>query len=187
MSLAVAGGTAVVTPPAAISTTVLPCGGSLVAATTCTGSSCSATGTANGQQVTVNAGAAAPGTSVILAGLSTTPPAGVCAGFDSSTSGVEFDISPFTADATFKYVIPKAALGKKLWWQTNVCLGTNLKFTTAIGSFANLRPGAKLVSGGSAAGPLVGAPAEPAAADLHPGPRVRARPVDHGPLGRPGR
>jgi hypothetical protein len=149
MSLAVAGGTATVSGPASISTTVLPCGGSLVAATTCTGSSCTASGTTGGQQVTVNAGNAAPGTSVILAGLSTQPPAGVCSGFDSSTSGVEFDISPFTADATFSYVIPKASLGKKLWWQTEVCLGTNLKFTTQIGSFANLRPGAKLVSGGT--------------------------------------
>ena len=152
LSATVTGGTATVTPPAAITTDVLPCGGSLLASTTCTGASCSAGGTQGGLQYTANVGAPPAGTSVVVTGLSTAPPAGVCPGFDALTNGTEFDIRPLTADATFQIVIPKAALGSKKWWQTQVCLGTNMKFTTALNSLANLRPGATLVGGGALPG-----------------------------------
>ncbi len=89
---------------------------------------------------------------MVVTGLSTTPPAGACPGFDANTHGIEFDISPFTQDATFQYTIPKAQLGRTKWWQTDVCLGTNLKFTTALESLSNLRPGAKLAGGGAIPG-----------------------------------
>jgi von Willebrand factor type A domain len=147
LGLVVTGGTAAVTPPASISIGVLPCGGTLLSSTTCTGAQCTATGSQGGQQFSVDAGEPAAGTSVILTGLSTTPPPGACPGFDASTNGVEFDISPLTAAATFQYTIPKASLGSRKWWQLDVCLGTNLKFTTAIDSIASLRPGARLVGG----------------------------------------
>ena len=63
MGLAVAGGTATVTPPASISIDVLPCGGTLLASTTCTGTSCSASGSQGGTQYAVNAGSPPSGTS----------------------------------------------------------------------------------------------------------------------------
>ena len=49
MALTVTGGTATVTPPASLSIGVLPCGGTLVAATTCTGALCTASGTSGGR------------------------------------------------------------------------------------------------------------------------------------------
>jgi Mg-chelatase subunit ChlD len=153
MSLAVAGGSAAVTPPASISIDVLPCGGTLVASTTCTGTSCSASGTSGGTQYAVNAGSPPAGTSVVLAGLSSpTPPSGVCAGFTSHTTGAQVDIRPLTTDETIRIVIPKASLGATRWWQTDVCVGTNLPFTTAISSLSNLRPGATLAGGGTLPG-----------------------------------
>ena len=147
VSATVTDGTATVTPPAAITINVLPCGGSLLDTTTCTGSSCSVAGTQGGVQYSVNAGTPAAGTSVFLTGLSTPPPTGVCPGFNAATNGAQFDIRPLTTDATFQITIPKASLGSKKWWQTDVCLATNLKFTTALNSLANLRPGATLVNG----------------------------------------
>ena len=56
MGLAVSGGTASVTPPAAISIDVLPCGGTPLATTTCTGTACNASATQGGVQYSVNAG-----------------------------------------------------------------------------------------------------------------------------------
>jgi hypothetical protein len=48
--------------------------------------------------------------------------------------------------------IPRAALGSQRWFQTNVCIGTNLRFITAISSLANLSPNATFVSGGALPG-----------------------------------
>ncbi len=146
-----------ITPPA-LAIDVLPCGGTPVAPPTqCTGSPCTASGTAqDGTKYTLDAGSPQIPTTAFLTGLNTTPPDGACPGFQPSTSGVQFDIRPLTTDATFQIVIPKAALGSKKWWQTDVCLGTNLKFTTAIGSIANLRPGAKLIGGGTLPGRYFG-------------------------------
>ena len=153
LSLAVAGGTATVTPPAALSINVLPCGGTPIATTTCTGAACSASGSQGGVQYSVNAGTPPAGTSISLISLNTpTPPAGVCPGFASHTQGAQYDIRPLSTDATFRLVIPKAALGSKKWFQTDVCLGTNLKFITAITSLSNLSPEATFVSGGSIPG-----------------------------------
>lgn len=149
LTLSVTGGTATVTPPGSISIDVLPCGGTLLNTTTCTGAQCTSTGTQGGIQYTLNAGTPPAGTTTFLTGLNEAPPAGVCSGFDAKTNGVQFDIRPLTTDADFQIVIPKAALGTKKWWQTGVCLGTNMKFTTAIDSLANLRPGAKLAGGGT--------------------------------------
>lgn len=153
MGLAVSGGTATVTPPASVSIDVLPCGATPIAATTCTGAACTVSGSQGGTQYTVNAGTAPAGTSVVLSGLNTpSPPAGTCPGFHSHTSGAEFDVRPLTQDATFRMVIPKAALGTLKWFQTDVCLGTNLEFVTAIQSLSNLNPKAVLVGGGSVPG-----------------------------------
>jgi hypothetical protein len=114
MALAVAGGSASVTPPAAISIDVLPCGGTPLATTTCTGSACSASGTQGGVQYSVNAGAPAAGTQLTLISLnSPAPPAGVCHGFSSLTQGAEFDVRPLTTDATFRMLIPRASLGSR--------------------------------------------------------------------------
>ena len=70
-------------------------------------------------------------------------------GVGASAVGIQLDITPLTQSATFSYVIPKAQLGNRHWWAVDVCLGTNLRFTTAIETFANLKPGAKLVNGGT--------------------------------------
>ena len=59
---------------------------------------------------------------------------------------------PLTTDANFRLVIPRASLGSLRWFQTNVCLGTNMRFITAIQSLANLSPDATFVSGGSLPG-----------------------------------
>jgi hypothetical protein len=153
MALAVTGGTATVTPPASISIDVLPCGATPIAATTCTGSACTVSGSQGGTQYTVNAGTPPAGTSVTLSNLNTpAPPAGVCPGFVSHTTGAELDIRPLTTDATFRMVIPKAALGSRKWFQTDVCIGTNLRFVTALQSLSNLTPEATLVSGGALPG-----------------------------------
>jgi von Willebrand factor type A domain len=153
MTLAVTGGTATVTPPASISIDVLPCGATPIAATTCTGSACTVSGSQDGTQYTVNAGTPPAGASVTLSALNTpAPPAGTCPGFHSHTTGAEFDVRPLTTNATFRMVIPKAALGGLKWFQTDVCLGTNLKFITAIQSLSNLNPEATLVGGGSLPG-----------------------------------
>jgi hypothetical protein len=153
MSLAVAGGTATVTPPASISIDVLPCGATPIAATTCTGAACSVSGSQGGVQYALNAGAPPAGTSVSLISLNTpAPPAGVCPGFVSHTQGAEFDIRPLSTDATFRQVIPKASLGARRWFETDVCLGSNLKFITAIRSLSNLFPEATFVSGGTVPG-----------------------------------
>ena len=92
-------------------------------------------------QYAVNAGTPAAGTTVTLSSLNTpTPPAGVCPGFVSRTQGAEYDIRPLTTDSTFRMTIPQAALGTKKWFQTDVCLGTNLKFVTAIASLSESQP-----------------------------------------------
>jgi Mg-chelatase subunit ChlD len=154
MAVTVSGGTATVSGSPSVSIDVLPCGGSLLAPPTeCTGSACTATGTGgDGTKYTLNAGTPQTPTTAFLTGLNSAPPAGACPGFQASTTGVQFDIRPLTTDATFEMVIPKAALGSKKWWQANICFGTNMKFTTAIGSLANLRPGATLIGGGSLPG-----------------------------------
>ena len=87
VSATVTGGTATITPPAAITTNVLPCGGSLLDATTCTGARVLGGGTQGGLQYSVNAGAPVGNDSVFLTGLSTAPPAGVCPGFNAATNG----------------------------------------------------------------------------------------------------
>jgi von Willebrand factor type A domain len=154
LSLAVSGGTATVTPPAALSIDVLPCGATPIATTTCTGASCTAAGTApGGVQYTVNAGSPPSGTTVVLAALNTpAPPAGACPGFVPRTRGAQFDIRPLSTSVNLRIVIPRASLGSTRWFQTDICMGTNLRFTTAIESLANLRPGATLVGGGALPG-----------------------------------
>jgi hypothetical protein len=152
LSLAVAGGTATVTPPASISIDVIPCGSTPLATTTCTGASCTASASQGGVQYTVNAGTPPAGTVVTLNSLNAAPPAGVCPGFVARTQGAEYDIRPLTTDSTFRMTIPKAALGTKKWFQTDVCLGTNLKFVQAISSLTNLSPDATFVSGGALPG-----------------------------------
>jgi hypothetical protein len=152
-SLVVAGGSATVTPPAAISIDVLPCGAAPIAATTCTGSSCSVSGTQGGVQYTANAGSPPAGTTLALSALnSPAPPAGVCAGFASHTAGAELDIRPLSTTSNLRMVIPKASLGSRKWFDTQVCLGTNMKFVTEITSIFNLSPDAKFVSGGALPG-----------------------------------
>ena len=124
-------------------------------------------------QYTVNAGSPPAGTQVTLFSLNTpNPPAGVCPGFLSRTQGAEFDIRPLTTDATFRMVIPQASLGTRQWFQTNVCLGTNLRFITAISSLANLFPDATFVPRRLGARSLVGSAAEHPARS--PGSRVAA-------------
>ena len=51
-----------------------------------------------------------------------------------------------------RIVIPSASLGSTRWFQTDICMGTNLRFITAIESLANLRPGSTLVGGGTLPG-----------------------------------
>jgi uncharacterized protein YegL len=142
-TLTLTDGTGSVTP-ASLSIEVLPCDADeLLDQETCTGSTCNAGGTTDGGVVyAVNAGAPAAGTEIFVASLTSTPPAGACPGFDGNTNGVQFDIRPLTTAGTFEIRIPKATLGSKKWWQTDVCVGTNLRFITKIGSLANLRPGA---------------------------------------------
>ena len=153
LGLVVAGGTGTVTGPPSFSVDVLPCGGTPIAATTCTGAACSASGTQGGTAYTLTAGTPPAGTSLSLAALNTpAPPAGACPGFASHTSGAEFDIRPLATDATLKLTIPKAALGTRKWFQTDVCLGTNLQFITEIQSLRNLAPLATFVNGGSLPG-----------------------------------
>lgn len=151
-SLAVTGGTATVTPPAAASITVLPCGATPIASTTCTGSSCTTSGTQGGTAYTVDAGAPPAGTSVVLAGLNATPPAGTCPRFTPHTAGAQIDIRPLAANSTLQMTIPRAALGPQRWYQVDVCLGTNMRFTTAINPPANLSQDAVFVSGGALPG-----------------------------------
>ncbi len=70
----------------------------------------------------------------------------------SRTPGAEFDVRPLTTDSTFKMMISKAALGGRRWFETDVCLGSNLKFITAIRSLSNLSPEATFVPGGTVPG-----------------------------------
>jgi hypothetical protein len=153
LSLAVSGGTATVTPPAAISIDVLPCGATPIASTTCTGAACSVSGSQGGVQYTANAGTPPAGTMLTLSSLNApAPPAGACAGFTSLTQGAEFDVRPLSTDSTLRMVIPKASLGTRRWFETSVCLGTNLKFITAIRSLFDLSPQATFVPGGTVPG-----------------------------------
>jgi len=178
---ALTGGMGTVTPPAAATIDVVPCGGQLLDKETCSGSSCSASGTQGGVQFTVNAGTPPAGTQVFLTGLDAKPPAGACPGFDLNTNGAQFDIRPLTTDGSFQITIPKSVLGTKKWWQTDVCIGTNLRFITAIGSLANLRPGATLVGGGTVPARWYGLlPSIPrftfvSGLGFVPGPRITAR------------
>lgn len=134
-----------VTAPTDLTIDVLPVGGSLL--TKCTAQqSCGYTppgGT--GPQYALNLGSPTTPADVFLTGFDA-PPAGVCPGF-TPTKAVQFDIRPLTADATFEILIPKTELGSTKWWETKVCIGTNLPFVTAIDSLAQLRP--KAVSDGS--------------------------------------
>ena len=185
MSLAVAGGTATVTPPAAISIDVLPCGATPISTTTCTGAACSTSGTTpSGVQYSLSAGTPPAGTKLSMFALNASPPAGACPGFVAHTSGAEYDIRPLATDATFRMVIPRAALGATRWFQTDVCLGTNMRFTTAITSLSNLSPQATFVPGGTLPGRWWGLLPSLPRLVLIPGPRLRVRAVDHEP--RPG-
>jgi hypothetical protein len=152
-SLTVAGGTGTVTPPASISIDVLPCGATPIAATTCSGTACSVSGSQGGVQYTANIGSPPAGTAVSLSSLnSPAPPAGVCPGFTSHTQGAELDVRPLSTSVSLKLTIPKASLGSTKWFNTDVCLGTNLRFITAITSLKNLSPEAILVPGGTVPG-----------------------------------
>ena len=191
-SLSVTGtGAAVTTTPAnsTVSLDVLPCGGAPLDQETCTGAACTASATQGGVQFSVNAGTPSATTDIFLTGFTQAPPPNVCPGFNTNTNGVQFDIRPLTTDGTFEMVIPKSALqstGKK-WWQTEVCLGTNLRFITKLNSLANLRPGATPVAGGTPARPpprsLVGSAAEHSALHAPAEHRLGSGPVGQPPLG----
>ncbi|MDX6572089.1 MAG: hypothetical protein QOC86_1245, partial [Gaiellales bacterium] len=147
------GGTANVTPPATISVDVLPCGATPIASTTCTGASCSVSGTQGGTQYSASAGNPPAGTSLTLSSLNAAPPTGACGtAFVQRTQGAEYDVRPLTTDSTFKMTISKAALNGRRWFETDVCLGSNLKFITAIRSLSNLSPDATFVPGGTVPG-----------------------------------
>jgi hypothetical protein len=151
--LTVTGGTPTVTPPAASTINVLPCGATPVSTTTCTGSACSASATVNGTQYNLAVGAPPAGTQVFMTALNApSPPAGSCPGFVAHTTGLEFDIRPLSTDATMRVVIPRAQLGSTRWWQTDICIGTNLRFITAVESLSNLRPSSTLSGGGAIPG-----------------------------------
>lgn len=137
----VTGGTATISPPnGALSLDVLPCGAELLDQETCVGTTCTVSGSQNGVQYTVNAGTPAQATDVFLSALSDSPPAGGCPGFDTNVNGVQFDIRPLTTDGVFQVIVPQSWListGKK-WKHVDVCLGTNLKFTTKVNALATL-------------------------------------------------
>jgi hypothetical protein len=154
LSLAVASGSATVTPPATISIDVLPCGATPIATTTCSGAACSVSGTQQGGvSYSASAGNPPAGTTLSLSSLNApAPPAGVCRGFAARTQGAEYDVRPLSTDSTLRMTIPKAALGTRKWFETDVCLGTNLKFITAISSLFNLSPEATFVPGGTVPG-----------------------------------
>jgi hypothetical protein len=153
LTLAVSGGSGTVTPPGVLSIDILPCGATPIAAKTCTGAACTISGSQGGTQYTADAGASPAGTAVSLSALNApAPPASLCPGFAAHTTGAEFDVRPLSRDATIKMVIPKASLGTRKWFQTDVCIGTNLRFITAIQSLSNLSPEAVFVSGGALPG-----------------------------------
>jgi hypothetical protein len=152
ISLAVSGGTGTVTSPS-LSIDVLPCGATPIAATTCTGAACSVSGTQGGVQYTASAGNPPAGTTLTLSSLNApAPPAGACAGFSARTQGAEYDVRPLSTDSTIRMLIPRASLGNRRWFETDVCLGTNLQFITAISSLFNLTPQATFVPGGTVPG-----------------------------------
>ena len=134
-------------PNGTVKVDVLPCGGTPLAAVSCEGGACNASGSQGGTNFTVNAGAPTQPTQVFLTGFGTAPPFGVCAGFNNKTNGVQADIRPLSTAGTFQITLSQAALGGKKWWQTDVCIGTNMRFITAIGSFAHLKPSATLTPG----------------------------------------
>jgi hypothetical protein len=153
LSLSVTGGSANVTPPATLSIDVLPCGATPIAATTCTGAACSVSGTQGGVTYSASAGNPPAGTTLTLSSLNApAPPAGVCHGFAARTQGAEYDVRPLSTDSTLRMTIPKAALGTRRWFETDVCLGTNLNFITAISSLFNLSPESTFVAGGTVPG-----------------------------------
>jgi hypothetical protein len=140
--------------PAPLEIDVLPCGADdlLDSKKDCTGPDCGAGGENGGVAYSVNPGNVGTSTDLFVSSLESAPPLlpngkSVCPGFEGNTNGVQFDIRPLTTDGKFEITIPKAALGSKKWWQTGVCVGTNLRFITAIGSLANLRPGATATAG----------------------------------------
>jgi hypothetical protein len=135
--------------PASLMIDVLPCDAEelLDSVKDCTGSGCGAEGANGGVAYSVSPGNVGTSTDLFVSSLENAPPLlpngkSVCPGFDVNTNGVQFDIRPLTTAGMFEITIPKAALGTKKWWQTDVCVGTNLRFITKIGSLANLRPGA---------------------------------------------
>jgi hypothetical protein len=138
-AISVTGGTGSVTP-ATVETLVLPCDAeALLAQQECTGGSCTTPPVSQGGvQYSLNAGTPPAGTDIFVSALASPPPAGACPGFDGNTNGVQFDIRPLTTPGNFEVVIPS----KPKWWLADICIGTNLRFITKIGSLAVLRPGA---------------------------------------------
>ncbi len=137
----------------ATTVTVLPCGGTFFKEAECTaGSSCGATGEQGGKTFTFTA--PAQNAQVLLTGIGEQPKGvnlgDVCPGFGGITDGIQIDMRPLTTDGQFEVIIPAGQLtaAKKKWWQTDICLGTNLNFITKINSLANLRPGATQGSAG---------------------------------------
>jgi hypothetical protein len=147
-TLSVTGGSGTVTPPAATTIDVLPCGGTDSATTTCTGSNCSASTTQSGVNYNVNAGSPPAGTQLALTGLSqTTPPAGACPGFKPHVKGLEIDVRPLSTDVSVTLTYTRQALGNTPWLATQVCIGTNLPFVQATSSARNPGPQAVLIPG----------------------------------------
>jgi hypothetical protein len=126
---------------------VLPCGGTSYTEENCApGAPCDTGTTQGGTQYAFSAGAPGEQTQVQLTGLSGPPPGldlgTVCPGFGSGSDGVQVDVRPLTTDGEFEILIPDLTGSGRAWWQTDVCVGTNLRFITKINSLANLRPGA---------------------------------------------
>ena len=161
---------------------VLPCGGTPIAATTCTGGTLHRSRHAGRDRV-LRQHAPPAGTAVVLAGLNApAPPAGTCPGFASHTTGAQFDIRPLAAgrnapahDPARRARQPALVPDRRLH-----------RHQPAVhhGDPVALEPRAErdVRQRWRASGPLVGAPAERPAHRLIPGPRVRARAVHRQPL-----
>ena len=160
-----------VTPPASLSIDVLPCGGTPIAATTCTGGRLHGSRHAGRDGRTPSArarrgrdvGRRSPGSTPRRRPRASARASPRTRTGASSTSGR----SRRTRRSSSRSRRPRSATCK--WFQTDVCLGTNLRFITAIQSLANLAPGRDVRQRRRAPGPLVGAPAE------HPAHRAGSR------------
>ena len=103
-----------------------------------------------GVQFSVNAGTPSGATDIFLTGFNQAPPP-ACARVRHEHQRRAVRHPPADDGRHVRDGDPASrrsqSSGKK-WWQTEVCLGTNLRFITKLNSLANLRPGATPVGGG---------------------------------------